>query len=162
MKTYLKLTSKILVSDTDISRVLAYYRFRDFKIVFTNGCFDILHRGHVDYLAKAADLGDILIIGLNTDDSVKRLKGENRPIFDQDSRAIMLAALSFVNNIIFFEEDTPIELIEIVKPDILVKGADYNEQNIVGADFVKQYGGSVKTIELTPGFSTTNIISKLK
>ena len=153
--------SKILSSKTDMNRILSYYRFRNYKIVFTNGCFDIIHRGHVEYLSKAADMGDVLIIGLNTDQSVKRLKGNTRPVVDQESRALVLASLKFVANVIYFDQDTPLELIKIVKPDVLVKGSDYKEEDIIGADFVKQNGGIVNTVELTPGFSTSDIISKI-
>lgn len=129
--------------------------------VFTNGCFDVLHRGHVTYLAAARDLGDCLIVGLNSDSSVKRLKGENRPINNENDRALVLAALSFVDYIILFEEDTPKNLIEQVKPDILVKGGDYQIENIVGADFVTQNGGKVLTIPFVDGYSSTKIIQSL-
>ena len=132
------------------------------KLVFTNGCFDILHRGHVDYLAQAASFGDKLIIGLNTDSSVKRLKGENRPIINQESRAILLASLCFVDAVIFFEEDTPYQLIKEIQPDVLIKGADYQIEKIVGYDIVTAKGGEVKTIDLVPNCSTSAIIEKIK
>lgn len=131
------------------------------KIVFTNGCFDVLHFGHVHYLQQAKKLGDILVIGLNSDDSVRRLKGETRPINGEKERAFVLAALSFVDYVVVFEEDTPKELIEVVKPDVLVKGGDYHIENIVGADFVLQNGGSVTTIPFVEGYSSTQIIEKL-
>lgn len=131
------------------------------KVVFTNGCFDVLHRGHVTYLAQARDLGDCLVVGLNSDASVKRLKGENRPINNENDRALLLAALSFVDYIIIFEEDTPQNLIEQVKPDILVKGGDYQIDNIVGADFVLKNGGQVLTIPFVDGYSSTKIIQAL-
>ena len=131
------------------------------RIVFTNGCFDVLHRGHVTYLAQARDLGDCLVVGLNSDASVKRLKGENRPVNGESDRAIVLAALSFVDYIILFEEDTPKNLIEQVKPDILVKGGDYQIENIVGADFVTENGGKVLTIPFVDGYSSTKIIQAL-
>jgi rfaE bifunctional protein nucleotidyltransferase chain/domain len=137
------------------------WRFQGRKIVFTNGCFDILHKGHVEYLSKARDLGDILIIGLNTDASVSRLKGSGRPVQDQSSRALVLASLRFVEAVVFFEEDTPYNLIDLVKPDVLVKGGDYTEENIVGADVVKANGGSVVIIPLVEGYSTSGIIKKL-
>ncbi|TSD67934.1 D-glycero-beta-D-manno-heptose 1-phosphate adenylyltransferase [Inquilinus sp. KBS0705] len=132
------------------------------RVVFTNGVFDLLHLGHVTYLAKAADLGDKLIIGLNTDSSVKRIKGESRPINDQNNRAALLAALFFVDAVILFEEDTPRELITQLLPDILVKGADYTVDNIAGAKEVIANGGEVKTITLVDGYSSTAIINKIK
>lgn len=132
------------------------------KIVFTNGCFDILHAGHVDYLEKASLKGARLVVGLNTDSSIRRIKGEKRPIIDESSRSRVLAALGFVDAVVLFDEDTPIELIRQLMPDILVKGKDYDISNIVGADIVMQNGGKVETIELTEGFSTTNVISKIK
>ena len=131
------------------------------SIVFTNGCFDVLHRGHITYLAQARDLGDCLVVGLNSDASVKRLKGENRPVNGESDRAIVLAALSFVDYIILFEEDTPKNLIEQVKPDILVKGGDYQIANIVGADFVTENGGKVLTLPFVDGYSSTKIIQAL-
>ena len=128
------------------------------KIVFTNGCFDILHRGHIEYLSMARDLGVVLIIGLNTDDSVKRIKGEGRPVQDETSRALILASLRFVEAIILFDEDTPYDLISMIKPDVLVKGGDYTEETIVGADIVKANGGEVVTIPLVEGYSTSGLI----
>lgn len=136
-------------------------RNENHNVVFTNGCFDVLHRGHITYLSKARDLGDCLVVGLNSDASVKRLKGENRPINNENDRALVLAALSFVDHIILFEEDTPKELIEQVKPNILVKGGDYAIENIVGADFVTQNGGKVLTIPFVDGYSSTKIIHAL-
>lgn len=132
------------------------------KVVFSNGCFDILHLGHIDYLEKARNLGSKLIIGLNDDNSVKRLKGLERPINDENARARMLSALSFVDAVVLFSEDTPKDLITYLIPDILVKGSDYNLSNIVGADIVLANGGEVKTIDLVEGYSTTNLIQKLK
>ncbi|GAF03441.1 D-glycero-beta-D-manno-heptose 1-phosphate adenylyltransferase [Saccharicrinis fermentans] len=131
------------------------------RVVFTNGCFDILHRGHVEYLAKAAEKGSRLLLGLNTDSSVRRIKGPTRPIVDQESRAIVLAALGFVDLIVLFDEDTPYELIKTVQPDVLVKGADYKVEDIVGYDIVCERGGSVETISFVDGFSTTQIIDKI-
>jgi rfaE bifunctional protein nucleotidyltransferase chain/domain len=130
--------------------------------VFTNGCFDILHLGHLDYLEKSRDLADKLVVGLNTDKSVRQLKGPGRPINNEYARARMLAAMSFVDLVIAFNEETPLELIKKVKPDILVKGKDYEVENIVGAEFVIGNGGEVKTIELKKGYSTTDIINKIK
>jgi len=132
------------------------------KIVFTNGCFDILHRGHITYLNKARQYGDILVIGLNTDNSIKRLKGESRPVNLQEDRSEMLAALSIIDYVILFDEDTPLNLINFIKPDVLVKGADYSIDNIVGAKEVIGFGGEVKTIELVAGKSTTNILNKMR
>lgn len=132
------------------------------KIVFTNGCFDLVHRGHVDYLSKAADLGDILIIGLNTDSSVSKLKGNNRPIIDQESRALLLASLFYVSAVVLFDEDTPYDLIKMIQPDVLVKGADYKVEEIVGYDIVSAKGGRVETLEFLPGFSTSAIEKKIR
>jgi len=131
------------------------------SVVFTNGCFDILHRGHVDYLSEARALGDILIVGVNTDVSVKRLKGAHRPIVQEDDRAAVLAALGVVDYVCLFDEDTPYELIRDLVPDILVKGADWSVGDIVGKDIVEAAGGTVHTIEFLPNRSTTNIIQKI-
>jgi len=132
------------------------------KVVFTNGCFDLLHLGHVDYLEKARSLGDKLVLGLNSDDSVSRFKGPERPIQDQNSRARVLAAMQFVDLVVFFNEDTPLNLISELQPDVLVKGSDYLAENIVGADVVKKNGGVVKTIDFVPGYSTSKIVEKIK
>ena len=132
------------------------------KVVFTNGVFDLLHIGHITYMAKAAELGDKLIIGLNADASVKRLKGDDRPVNDQNSRALLLAALFFVDAIVVFEEDTPQQLIAALLPDVLVKGADYAIENIVGAKEVIANGGEVKTINFVDGYSSTSIINKIR
>ena len=131
------------------------------KIVFTNGCFDIVHAGHVDYLEKAKNFGDVLIVGLNSDESVRRLKGENRPINPQEYRKKVLQALKPVDLVIIFDEDTPERLIKEVKPDVLVKGGDYTIDNIVGADFVMSYGGKVFTIDFVYDVSTSKIIKKI-
>jgi rfaE bifunctional protein nucleotidyltransferase chain/domain len=131
------------------------------RVVFTNGCFDILHRGHVDYLSMARALGDILIVGINTDASVRRLKGVNRPIVQDDDRAAVLAALAVVDYVCLFDEDTPYELIRALVPDILVKGADWSVNDIVGKDIVEAAGGAVHTIEFLPNRSTTDIIQKI-
>jgi rfaE bifunctional protein nucleotidyltransferase chain/domain len=131
------------------------------KVVFTNGCFDIVHLGHLDYLEKARQLGDRLVVGLNTDASIKRLKGSTRPIIPQVARARLLAALAFVDAVILFSDDTPLELIKTLLPDRLTKGNDYTVENIVGADVVIANGGSVETIELVEGYSTSSIIEKI-
>ncbi|WP_375580116.1 D-glycero-beta-D-manno-heptose 1-phosphate adenylyltransferase [Marivirga tractuosa] len=135
--------------------------WKDQKVVFTNGCFDILHLGHVDYLEKAAAKGDKLIVALNTDASVSKLKGPTRPVNNENARARIIAALAFVDAVVFFTEDTPLSLIKLLKPDVLVKGSDYKISNIVGADVVMENGGTVETIELVEGYSTTNIINKI-
>lgn len=153
--------SKILTKD-NLPVKLAYWKFFDRKIVFTNGCFDILHAGHIDYLAKASNLGDELIIGLNSDQSVRRLKGNDRPVMDEFSRSLIMAALRFVSAVVIFDEDTPYELIKTVQPHVLVKAADYNPEEIVGYDIVKANGGEVITIELLQGYSTTGVINKIK
>ncbi len=132
------------------------------RVVFTNGCFDLIHLGHVDYLEKARMLGDKLVLGLNSDDSVSRFKGPERPLQDQVSRARVLAAMQFVDLVVFFNDDTPLNLISALLPDILVKGSDYLADNIVGADVVKKNGGVVKTIDFVPGYSTTRIVEKIK
>jgi rfaE bifunctional protein nucleotidyltransferase chain/domain len=141
---------------------LAVWRFHGNKIVFTNGCFDILHLGHIDYLAKAAAEGTLLIVGLNTDASVKRIKGDSRPINDEESRAMSLAAMGFVGAVILFDEDTPYELIKTVQPDVLVKGKDYEPADIVGADIVENKGGKVVTMDFIEGYSSSAIIDKIK
>lgn len=144
-----------------LSNRVAMWRFQMRKIVFTNGCFDILHRGHIEYLSKARDLGDVLIVGLNTDASVRRIKGEGRPVQDEASRALVIASLRFVEAVILFDEDTPYDLISLVKPDVLVKGGDYTEETIVGADIVKEGGGEVVTIPLVEGYSTSGLLKSI-
>lgn len=131
------------------------------KLVFTNGCFDIIHRGHVEYLYKTSLLGDLLFIGLNSDDSVKRLKGKDRPFQDQYSRALILASFQFTDFVCIFTEDTPYDLIKLVQPDILVKGNDYKVEEIVGYDIVKAKKGQVITIDFLQGFSSTATIHKI-
>lgn len=132
------------------------------RIVFTNGCFDLVHLGHIDYLEKARSLGDRLVLGLNTDASVSCIKGPLRPVVNEYARARLMAALEFVDAVTLFGEPTPIELIEAVRPDILVKGNDYTVATIVGADFVLANGGRVETIALVPGYSTTKLIERIK
>ncbi len=146
----------------DFLPTLSKWKAQNQQLVFTNGCFDLLHRGHVDYLQKAAQLGDKLIIGLNTDASVSRIKGDSRPIQDELSRAELLSAFGFVDAVIFFDDDTPYELIKTIIPDILVKGADYNPEDIIGYDIVVGNGGKVSTIEFLEGYSTSSIIEKIK
>ncbi len=137
------------------------WRFQDKKVVFTNGCFDLIHLGHIEYLSKAADFGDVLIVGINTDASVENLKGKGRPIQNETARYNIIAALHFVDVVIPFHQETPLTLIQALQPDILVKGKDYDIKDIVGADFVVSNGGSVFNIELTPGYSTTTLIEKI-
>lgn len=161
MNNYELLTSKLL-DGHNLNTALELWRGEGKTLVFTNGCFDIVHRGHVEYLAKASDLGDILFIGLNTDASVRRLKGQSRPAQDEIARARVLSAMFFVDAICLFDQDTPYELIKQVKPDILVKGKDYKEEEIVGHDIVKKNNGEIITIDLTEGYSTSKIISKTK
>jgi rfaE bifunctional protein nucleotidyltransferase chain/domain len=153
--------SKILNRDR-LKNQLAVWRFKDQKIVFTNGCFDLLHLGHIDYLSKAKDHGNVLIVGVNTDASVRRLKGENRPVTDEISRSVIMASLQFVNAVVLFDEDTPYELIKLVQPDVLVKGSDYQPEDIVGYDIVKAKGGEIVAIDFLEGYATTGIIEKIK
>jgi len=159
---YIDIIKSKIINKNSIKPLIAQWNFKGQKIVFTNGCFDIIHQGHIDYLSKAKDLGDILIIGLNSDSSISRIKGDSRPIIDEQSRAILLAALNFTDAIILFDEDTPYNLINALQPDILVKGADYKPEDIVGADIVLANGGSIETIEFLEGFSTSKIIKKIK
>jgi D-beta-D-heptose 7-phosphate kinase/D-beta-D-heptose 1-phosphate adenosyltransferase len=149
-----------LLSISSVARVVGAYRRRGKRIVFTNGVFDILHRGHVEYLSKAKTFGDILVVGLNTDASVRRLKGKNRPVQTERDRVAILLALRSVDHVVLFSTDTPAQLISLVRPDVLVKGADYKERDIVGAEFVRSYGGKVRRVRLTPGRSTTGIIRR--
>ena len=145
-----------------LARECNVWRASGRKIVFTNGCFDILHHGHLDLLARTADLGNVLIVGLNTDNSVKRLKGPDRPVTNEQDRAFQVASLLCVDAVCLFDEDTPAELIQLVKPDILVKGGDYTIDKIVGADFVQKNGGRVEIIPFVNGYSTTSIIERIK
>lgn len=162
MSYHKKLSDKFHTKES-LKTLLNQWNSENKEVVFTNGCFDILHRGHVEYLCHARDLGDKLILGLNTDASVKRLgKSPERPINNEQTRAIILAALECVDAIILFNEDTPLELIDFVQPDVLVKGSDYKAEDIVGYDIVKAKGGKVITIQLVDGFSTTKLIEKMK
>lgn len=146
----------------ELKNKISFWRFKNKKIVFTNGCFDILHLGHITYLSKAKDLGDVLIVGINSDQSPYWLtKGPNRPINNQDTRGMIVSSLFFVDAIVYFSDETPLNLIENIIPDILVKGKDYKEEDIVGYSVVKENGGDVKTIDIVEGYSTTNIIGKL-
>ena len=146
----------------ELLNTLKSLRRKKKKVVFTNGCFDILHAGHVNYLAKAKSLGDILVIGLNSDSSVKKLKGRSRPVVSQKNRAIVLGALWAVDFVVIFNELTPIKLIKAIKPDVLVKGGDWKKENIIGADFIESYGGKVKSLRYIKGLSTRGIVKRIK
>ena len=149
-----------LISFNNINQLLATYRRENFKLVFTNGCFDLLHKGHLDLLSNAAGFGDKLFVGLNSDASVKKLKGDSRPKQNERTRAQKLLELRYVNHVIIFEDLTPQKLVHAISPDVLVKGGDYKKSEIVGAKHVISSGGIVKIVPLTPGFSTTSIIEK--
>ena len=157
--TTLEVSSDKIMNPAVMGNRVAMWKFQNQKIVFTNGCFDILHRGHIEYLSQARDHGDILIIGLNTDASVKRLKGNGRPVQDEMSRALLLASLRIVDAVVLFDEDTPYELVKAIGPDVLVKGGDYTPDTIVGADIVTANGGEVVVIPLLQGYSTTGILN---
>jgi rfaE bifunctional protein nucleotidyltransferase chain/domain len=150
------------MADPGFMRRLHTWRFLDRKLVFTNGCFDLLHLGHLDYLSRAAELGQVLIIGLNTDASVRRLKGAGRPVCDERTRATLLASLSFVDAVVLFDEDTPLELIRTIRPDVLVKGGDYRKEEIVGHDLVLEKNGKVVVMDFLEGYSSSAIIEKIR
>lgn len=161
MTSYENITGKIItVSESE--RLFTEAFRKQNRIVFTNGCFDLLHRGHIYYLSRARELGDQLVVGLNSDDSVSRLKGPDRPVNDQQARAEVLGALSVVDHIIIFHEDTPLNLIRAVKPHILVKGGDYVKEEIVGYREVLSWGGEVQIIPLLEGYSTSSILGKTR
>ncbi|MGC9337308.1 MAG: D-glycero-beta-D-manno-heptose 1-phosphate adenylyltransferase [Candidatus Cloacimonadia bacterium] len=151
----------MIVSQSEISHIINKLRREGKKIVFTNGCFDIIHRGHVEYLYQARKFGDVLIVGLNSDDSIYRIKGEGRPINSQEDREIVLDALKPVDYVVVFDDDTPLKLIKLILPDVLVKGSDWKPEEIVGAEIVKMNDGEVKTVAVVPGKSTTVLISKI-
>mgnify|MGYP001313947575 FL=1 len=161
MSSLKKIKAKIFVID-DLKNQVVVWKKNSCKIVFTNGCFDILHRGHIEVLSRSSDLGNKLIVGLNSDSSIQKLKGENRPIIEENSRAIALAALSFVDAVVLFTEETPLNLITILKPDILAKGGDYKISTIVGHEIVQENGGKIILVPFIDGFSSTNIIDKIK
>jgi rfaE bifunctional protein nucleotidyltransferase chain/domain len=158
----LEIVRKKIIDRDELPARLAYWKFKCRKLVFTNGCFDMLHRGHIEYLAKAASFGEMLLVGLNTDTSVQKIKGAGRPLNDEQSRAVALASLLFVDAVVLFDEETPYELIKSVKPDVLVKGNDYKAEDIVGYDIVTNNGGQVITVDLVEGYSTTSLINKIK
>lgn len=157
----MKSQEKIL-NRSEAKKIVNQWQQTGLEVVFTNGCFDILHLGHVDYLEKARQKGDKLIVAVNEDSSVKKLKGASRPINDEYARARLIASLQFVDAVVLFGEDTPKELIEYLLPDVLVKGSDYDLSNIVGADTVIEHGGKVETIDLVDGYSTTKIVERIK
>ncbi len=156
--------AKKIVSAETLSAILRKRKADEPKTVtvFTNGCFDLLHQGHVDYLSRSRDLGDLLVVGLNSDRSVQALKGPSRPIAPQESRAAVLAALACVDFVVLFDEETPLRLIETLTPDILVKGGDYSRDTVVGADWVESHGGRVALLSLVPGLSTTRFVEKMQ
>lgn len=156
-----RLQSKIL-SVSALENQLKKWRNANEKIVFTNGCFDLIHFGHIDYLAKARDLGNRLVVGLNTDASIRRLKGSSRPIKDEQSRLALIAGLGFVDAVVLFDEETPIKLISIIKPNVLVKGGDYEVKDIVGHEIVQSNSGKVCTIDFVDGYSSSKLIEKVK
>jgi len=149
----------MIIEDRELLKsIVEELKNQNLKIVFTNGCFDIIHRGHIEYLNKAKKLGDVLIIGINSDSSIKKIKGDKRPIIPLYSRAYVLDNIKAVDFVVPFDEETPIELIKIIKPDVHVKGGDYKEEDLPEAEIVKSYGGEIKIIPLIEGFSTTKII----
>jgi rfaE bifunctional protein nucleotidyltransferase chain/domain len=156
-----KLSEKI-ISPSNLATKLDQWRSENKRIVFTNGCFDLLHAGHIAYLSDAAALGDILILGLNSDHSVQRIKGPERPINNEITRSTVLAGMFFIDAVVFFNEDTPLELIKSVLPDVLVKGGDYEIENIVGARETIENGGEVRVLTFLPGFSSSAIIDKIR
>ncbi len=144
-----------------LEKLLNHWRKAGKTIVFTNGCFDLLHLGHADYLSKAASLGDVMVVGVNTDASVSRIKGPDRPITDEKSRSFLMASFEFVDAVVLFDEPTPYSLIRAVQPNILVKGKDYKAEEVVGYDIVTANGGRVETIDLMEGYSSSAIIQKI-
>ena len=162
MSSTLEIIRNKIVDTTALLLRANVWRFQSRKIVFTNGCFDLLHLGHIDYLARAADEGDVLIVGVNSDSSARKLKGPHRPINHQEQRSMLLAALHFTSAIVLFDEDTPLELITLLKPDVLIKGSDYKIDEIVGADAVRSNGGKVKTIDFLEGYSTTMMEDRIR
>ena len=156
------INDKIFQSKNSLTHKINKWKNNQDKIIFTNGCFDILHLGHIDYLTKAADLGNRLVIGVNTDSSVSKIKGPNRPVIEEVTRLTKLASFAFVDAVILFDEETPIELIKSLQPDVLVKGGDYSLNTIVGADFIVNNGGDVRVIPFLKGHSSTNYIDKIR
>ncbi len=156
------MTNVIFRNSDDLITLISQLKSENKKIVFTNGVFDILHRGHVEYLNEARNLGDILIVGLNSDSSVKSIKGENRPVVNENDRACVLSNLKPVDFVVIFDEDNPYELIKKILPDVLVKGGDWKKSDIIGADIVEKSGGKVLSIKYLDNYSTTSIIERIK
>ena len=153
---------KIIKSSLDLQKTIKTWKKNNQKIVFTNGCFDILHLGHIKILSESKRLGDKLVVGLNNDESVKILKGKNRPVNNNYQRSMMLAALSFVDLIVFFEEETPYNLIKLVMPNVITKGGDYEEKDVIGGDLIVSMGGEINIIPLLPNLSSSKLIRKYK
>lgn len=162
LKTVMSVNHQRKILQGDVARLMEDLRKQGKQLVFTNGCFDILHAGHIQTLSQAKAAGDVLIVGVNDDASVARLKGPDRPVMPLYSRMAVLASLEYVDYVISFSEDTPLNLIQSIRPDVLVKGGDYKEEDIVGSLFVKKSGGSVKIVEQVPGISTSDIVAKIK
>lgn len=162
MKLTEDFTRKIITTNEKLNSLLEKWSDQHDKVVFTNGCFDIVHKGHIDYLFKASKLGSKLIVGVNSDASVQAIKGPSRPVQDESSRMFVLASLEFVNAVVLFNDSTPLNLIKKVRPDVLVKGADYKPEEIVGYHEVLSWGGEVQTIEFLEGYSTSKVIRKIK
>lgn len=150
-----------ILNFSEVKKLAFNLKSKNKRIVFTNGCFDLIHAGHIEYLQKAKKLGDALIVGINSDFSVRKIKGDKRPITGQNDRAAIIAALEAVDYVLIFNEATPLKLIKALRPDVLVKGADWDLKNIVGGDFIKSYGGKVRAVSLVKGRSTSNIIRKI-
>jgi len=155
------LSGSKIISLSKLKRKISLLKFKGSRIVFTNGCFDILHYGHIKYLQDAKNKGDYLIVAVNSDSSIKKIKGKNRPVIGQSDRLKTVAAISSVDFVVLFNEDNPLKLIKALKPDILIKGADWSKHKIIGADFVESYGGKVLTVNLVKGRSTSRIIEKI-
>lgn len=159
---HLEIIKNKILNPEELRSIMEVKQMEGKTFAFSNGCFDLVHQGHIDYLSKSRDLADYLIIGLNTDSSVRRLKGPRRPINDEYSRALMLASFLFVDYVVMFDEDTPYNLIKTLQPDVLIKGSDYKVEDIVGYDIVTARGGKVVTLDFIPGFSTTLIEKRIR
>lgn len=159
---HLEIIKNKILNPEELRSIMAVKQSEGKTFAFSNGCFDLVHQGHIDYLSKSRDLADYLVIGLNTDNSVRRLKGPRRPINDEYSRALMLASFLFVDYVVMFDEDTPYNLIKTLQPDVLIKGSDYKVEDIVGYDIVTARGGKVVTLDFIPGFSTTLIEKRIR
>lgn len=146
---------------SQLQNIVGQFKSEGKTVVFTNGCFDLIHPGHIMYLCEAKEMGDLLIVGLNSDASIRKIKGKDRPIINEAGRITILSGLECVDYIAVFDESTPLKLIKTLKPDIIVKGADWKDKGIIGADFVRSYGGEVRTVNLVKGYSTTNLIKKI-